>query len=178
MKPKEITIYDSYYSLERDAEMRDWLFELYAEEEGWKSVDDIPNHRVYDALNDQDYGDWLETKIALESIFEKDYYLMTGYCGTWRGRFAGGVFIHSMSDFMSAISHLEDIRIIDRNGHLIVEGSHHDGSDSYELKRLTHKGYELADNNYFAHDRELHKTIMNNNFYSALPHFAKRVYGV
>lgn len=178
MKTKEITLYDSAYSPEREKDMREWLFELYAEDEGWKSPDDMPMRRVSDAMNDQDYSDWNDTKTALENIFKNDYYLMTGYCGTWHGNLDGGTFIFSMNDFMSAISHLEDIRIIDRNGHLIVEGSHHDGSDRYELKRLTRKGYLLADSNYFAHDKHLHETIMNNNFYSALPYFAKHVYGV
>ena len=56
--------------------------------------------------------------------------------------------------------------------------SHHDGSDDYELKRLTHEGYELADRNYFAHDRQLHNTIMGCNFYSALPRYASKVYGL
>ena len=48
----------------------------------------------------------------------------------------------------------------------------------YELKRLTRQGYEYADRNYFAHDRKLHSTIMNCNFFSALPRLAKRVYGL
>ena len=51
-------------------------------------------------------------------------------------------------------------------------------SYNYELNQLTHKGYEYADKNYFAHDRKLHNTIMRNNFFSALPRYAKRIYGV
>lgn len=34
------------------------------------------------------------------------------------------------------IQHLDNIKVIDRNGHLIIEGYHHDGSNHYELKRL------------------------------------------
>ena len=37
---------------------------------------------------------------------------------------------------------------------------------------------EFADRYYFAKDRHLHRTIMNNNFYSALPRVAERLYGV
>lgn len=178
MKAKEITIYDTYSRFEREDETREWLFELCAEEEGWESPDDIPETRVFNEISFQNDIDWRELENELESIFEEDYYLMTGYCGTWRGKISCGCFIHSLRDFLKAIEHLDDVRIIDRSGHLIVEGSHHDGSDKYELKRLTHKGYLLADSNYFARDKDLHETIMNNNFYSALPHFAKRVYGV
>jgi hypothetical protein len=73
---------------------------------------------------------------------------------------------------------LDYIKVIDENGHLKIYGYHHDGSDSYELKKLTKKGFEFADRNYFARDRQLHQTIMNNNFYSALPRIAERLYGV
>ena len=88
----------------------------------------------------------------------------------------GGKFITSLSELLSVMRHLEDFRIIDRNGHFIIEGSHHDGSDRYELKKLTRKGYELANNNYFANTRKLHTTIMKSNLFSALPHFAEKVY--
>lgn len=83
-----------------------------------------------------------------------------------------------MNDLLSCIDHLDFLRIYDKGGHLYIHGSHHDGSDDYELKRLTNKGYELADRNYFAHDRRLHNAIMGCNFYSALPRYASKVYGL
>lgn len=178
MKDKVITIYDSYYSTEKEKSTREFLFDFYAEDEGWKSADEIPYQRVFDQMNFEDDIIWQDVKDRLSSMFQTHCYLLTGYCGTWRGNLASGEFIHSISDLLSTLNHLDDIRITDRNGHLIIEGSHHDGSDCYELKRLTNKGYLLADNNYFARDRDLHNTIMKNNFYSALPRFAKSMYGV
>lgn len=178
MKDKIITIYDSYYSTEKEEITREFLFELYADDEGWKSADEIPQQRVFDHMSFEDELTWQEVKDELSSLFHTHCYLLTGYCGTWRGNLDGGQFIHSIHDLMKVISHLNDIRITDRNGHLIIEGNHHDGSDCYELKRLTNKGYLLADSYYFARDRDLHNTIMKNNFYSALPRFAKRIYGV
>ena len=175
MKTNDIILYDSYYSTEKEESTREFLFELEADEQGWKTPDDIPDERVFDQMHFQDETDWDDIKHELEELFQADDYLMTGYCGTWRGRLDGGSFICSMRDFLRVIEHLDDLRIIDRGGHLIVEGSHHDGSDSYELKRLTHKGYLLADSNYFAKDHDLHNTIMRTNFYSALPYFAKRI---
>lgn len=125
----------------------------------------------------QDHIRWNDVKDELQMLFEKGVYLLTGTCGKWYGNFACGKFIRSVTDLLSCIYHLDYIRIYDKNGHFYIHGSHHDGNDDYELKRLTHKGYLLADGNYFAHDRKLHHTIMNNNFYSALPYFAKEVYG-
>ena len=178
MKDKIITIYDNYYSEEKEENTREFLFDLYADEEGWKTADDIPENRVFDQMSYEDNADWQDVERELNRMFQTHCYLLTGYCGTWRGNLDGGNFIHSINDFLRVIEHLDNIRISDKNGHLIIEGSHHDGSDRYELKRLTNKGYLLAENNYFAKNRQLHNTIMKNNFYSALPHFAKTVYGV
>ena len=176
MKKKEITLYDSYYSREKEEQTRAFLFEVYADEENWKSPEEIPDQRVYDEIAFQDGETWRDIKDGLNTIFEDGYYLLTGYCGTWRGRLDGGEFIRSLGDLLTVIQHLDDMKITDCNGHFIIEGSHHDGSDKYELKRLTRKGYELANNYYFANDRKLHNTIMKNNLYSGLPHFAQKVY--
>lgn len=178
MKDREITIYDNYYSYDREKEMREWLFEERAEDSDWNSPDDIPDERVYDEMDFQDRMQWDDVKAELDTLFKKNIYILTGTCGRWNGPAQGGKFIHSVDDLLSCIDHLDYLRIFDRNGHLYIHGSHHDGSDDYELKRLTHKGYELADRNYFAHDRQLHNTIMGCNFYSALPRYASKVYGL
>lgn len=178
MKNKEITVYDNYYSFDREKEIREFLFDEYAEEKGWQSPEDIPDERVYDEMDFQNREQWYEVKAELQSLFDKSIYLLTGICGRWNGPSEGGSFIRSVDDLLRCIDHLDYIRIYDKNGHLYIHGSHHDGSDDHELKRLTHKGYEFADRNCFAHDRYLHNAIMHTNFYSALPYFAKKVYGV
>lgn len=177
MKAKEITLYDSNYSCEREEDIREFLFELYAEENGWKTPADIPIKDVMSELYEQNIDAWEEFADDLDALIGNGHFLLTGYCGTWRGKLACGTFINSFDEFLDAISSYDDIRVTDHNGHLIIECCHHDGTNRYELKRLTHKGYLLADSYSFAHDRRLHETIMNNNFYSALPHFAKRIYG-
>lgn len=176
MKSKETILYDSYYSKEKETDARQYLFDEYGNEEKWNSPQDIPDFRVFREIELQDDICWEEIKFDLEILFKSDYFLLTGYCGTWHGNMEGGKFINTLSELLSVMQHLDDFRIIDRNGHFIIEGSHHDGSDRYELKRLTRKGYELANNNYFANDRTLHNTIMKNNFYSGLPYFAQKVY--
>ncbi len=178
MKEREITIYDNYYSLDREKTTREYLFEECAYENGWNSPEDIPNERVKDEIYYQDCELWEYLADDLEALFGKNVYLLTGTCGRWNGPSQGGKFIRSLNDFTDCIEHLDSVRIFDKNGHLYIHGSHHDGSDDYELKRLTHKGYELAASNHFALDRHLHTTIMRYNFYSALPKFAQKVYGI
>ncbi len=177
MNTKEIILYDSYYSTKKEQETRDFIFDSRADDEGWKTKEEIPDKLVLDEMEFQDSMSWIDLKENLEPFFENGYFLLTGYFGSWHGRLDGGNFIRSLNDLLTVIQHCDDIRMIDRNGHFIIEGSHHDGSDRYELKRLTRKGYELANSNYFAKDRKLHNTLMNTNFYSALPHFAEQIYG-
>ena len=172
---KDFIIFDSYYDTNRYREARKRLFELYPEEK-WTSTEDIPEQRLLEEIELQDNELWQDIIDCFNALFDDDCYLLTGYCGSWRGKLEGGKFIKSTDDLFDVLQHLDDIRIIDRNGHLIIEGSHHDGSDRYELKKLTRKGYELANNNDFANDRKLHNTIMNTNFYSALPYFTKALY--
>lgn len=175
MKSKEIVIFDSHYNTEIDKATREILIECYPEE-GWTSPEAIPDKRVLEEIDYQNGEMWQDIIDCFNALFDENCYILTGYFGSWRGNLDGGKFITSTDDLFDVIQHLENIKLIDRSGHLIIEGSHHDGSDRYELKKLTRKGYELASNNYFANDRKLHNTIMKSNFYSALPHFTKSLY--
>ena len=177
MKKNKFVIYDNYYDCERFDETRQFLFDNFAEDNDWQTVDDIPNDRVFDEMAFQDECRWIDFKHEMDRLLEHNAYIMTGTCGRWDGPCSGGTFICSFSDFSDAVRHLDYLEIYDENGHLYIKGSHHDGDDSYELKRLTKKGYDLAESNYFAHDRKLHTTIMKTNFYSALPRLSKTMYG-
>ena len=178
MKKKEYVLYDDTEDYKKEDETREYLFEEYAEEEGWTCKENIPDERVYEEIAWRNQYEWDDMKDILRSAFRKGHYIMTGTCGRWDGRYDAGNFINDFEDFQRFISHLDNIKITDVNGHFIVEGYHHDGSDRYELKRLTNKGYEMANNNYFAHDRKLHTTIMTCNLFSALPRIAQTAYGV
>lgn len=156
---------------------RDYLYEMYADEYGWCDADDVPSQMVYTEIAQQNQLDWDDIMSVLERAFDQDCYLLTGTCGRWNGPAEGGKFIHNSKDFLASIRHLDHLRLYEENGHFYVYGYHHDGSDYYELKRLTPQGYELADKNYFAHDRNLHRILMKSNLFSALPRFAERIYG-
>lgn len=178
MKNKEVVLYDDTNDYEKYDETRHYLFAEYGEVENWACKENIPDERVYEQISQENEESWLDLKYALEKSFHTRYYIMTGTCGRWDGNYGCGTFIKSFNDFQRMIRHLDHIKVTDKNGHLIVEGYHHDGNDRYELKRLTRQGYEYADKNCFAHDRTLHNKIMSCNFFSALPWLAKRIYGL
>ncbi len=77
MKNKEVTIYDNYYSLENEKEIREFLFDEYAEE--------IPEERVWDEIEFQDRELWSDVKTELTALFDKNVYLLTGTCGVGTG---------------------------------------------------------------------------------------------
>ena len=177
MKIKTTVFYNDAET-DRFEATKDYLFETFAEEEGWESADDIPDSVVYHEIDEDLRREWEDFRSEMEPVFAKDSFLLTGTCGRWDGPAQGGKFIHSFNELLDCIRHLDYVKFYDENGHFYISGYHHDGSDHYELRRLTRKGYEFADRNYFAHDRDLHTTIMRNNFLSALPRLAERLYGV
>lgn len=178
MKPKTTVLYDNTDITKTYPDVREYLFDNYADERGWLSKEDIPDDEVSAEAADINRMNWEDIYESLNYIFNKDCYLLTGVCGRWDGPAEGGKFIHSASELLNCIEHLDYIKIYDENGHLKICGHHHDGTDYYEIKRLTRKGYELACRNYFAQDRRLHSAIMSCNVYSCLPYVAKRLYGV
>ena len=177
MKDRINVIYDSIYDNERFEQTRQFLFDEHAEEENWLLPADVPDAMIFEHLNFEDQADWDYFEAEMKRLLEKNCYLITGTCGRWDGPARGGQFIRSFLDLQNVIGHLDYLKIFDKNGHLYINGIHHDGSDSYEIKRLTRKGYELAESNYFAHDKKLHDTIMKNSFYSALPNLSEELFG-
>ena len=177
MKKQKTVIYNNYYDCERFDDTKQFLFDTYAEDNNWQTVDNVPDDRVFDEMAFQDEFYWIDFKREMNRLLEQNVYLITGTCGRWDGPCSGGSFICSFSDLINVIHHLDYLEIYDENGHLYIKGSHHDGDDFYEMKRLTNKGKELANSYYFAHDRKLHTAIMKTNFYSALPRLSKEIYG-
>ena len=136
-KTKDIILYDNYYSSEKEEYAKENL--LANNPELYKSIQDIPAKDSEDALYWLDMQDWEDIKFELTTLFKQDDYLLTGYFGNWKGNLVGGKFIRNFKDLQSVLSHLDSIRILDRNRLLIIEGLHHDSYDRYELKRLPKK---------------------------------------
>ncbi len=169
---KEYTFFNNIDHYSRYDEAREQLFMSSADDE-WDSPEDIPNERIEKELDFEDDADWSFFEYRMTNMLSDGHYLLTGTCGRWDGPARGGKFIETFRDFSSCIQHLDYLKIYEVDGHLYIEGYHHDGSDHYELKKLTRKGYEYAERNGFAHDGYLHSTLMNFNFYSTLPRLSE-----
>ena len=175
MKNKEIVLYTNDDSDTAFELTKEYLFENYSDKYGWGTPNDVPHSLIYDEIAEQNSIDWYDFTHELKKIINNGYYLMTGKVGRWNGTFDGGKFITNLNELLSSIEYLDVVTFTDENGHFKIKGSHHDGSDYFELKQLTKKGIELAEKYGFARDRQLHKTIMENNLSSKLPKIAKQM---
>lgn len=171
-------IYDTgveYYDV---AEIRQWVYETQKERRGWKKLEDVGEQDVYCEINRRASLDWDDFKYEFKQLLKQDEYIITGTFGKWDGPVQCGTFIRDFATLNKFLANLDDFTIIDRNGHFVIKGYHHDGTAEYEVRKLTNKGKALAEKYSYAHDRQLHKTVMTINFYSGLPRFAQTVYGV
>ena len=172
MKKYEYVLYNNYDYSENYASAREWLFAARQDDFDWETENDVLEKMILDEMSFLEESEWTYFKSKCEELLSNGDCLLTGTCGRWTGPARGGKFIRNFHDLVSCIEHLDYLKIIDRNGHLIIEGCHHDGSDTYELKQLTRRGQAYARECGYARDERLHTTIMNLNFYSKLPRLA------
>ena len=92
MKTKTTVFYDDN-DVQSFNSVKNYLFETFAEEEGWISEDEIPDCVIYHEMEEQQRRDWDDFRADLEYLLEKDCYLLTGTCGRWDGPSRGGKFI-------------------------------------------------------------------------------------
>ena len=140
--------------------------------------DDINDVLIYDYLRmclDNDFDDF---KINFKEELDNHYYVVTGTLGLWDGTHEGGKVIAGWYDLMNLLEDCDYIKVVDDNGLLKVTGSHHDGTNYFEVKELTDKGYEYyKDNEYALTRRDLCETLFNSEEYSILPMLSKKVFG-
>ena len=169
MKPHETVLYDTTNHTERYDEARDFLFATRADEFDWKTDNDVPEKMIYDEMSFMQSLDYQYFQDKLNELIAKNTCIIMGTCGRWSGRVSCGRFIENFNEFIAFVEHLDEIKIVDKGGRLIISGYHHDGHDEYELKVLTKKGLECAKRNAFEHSKTFHERIMNNSTYSKLP---------
>ena len=102
-------LYDNTDLTETYPDVREYLFDMYADERGWETMDDVPDDEVSAEAEDISRMNWEDFYEDLQHIFNKDCYLITGICGRWNGPAEGGRFIHSASELMDCLRHLDYI---------------------------------------------------------------------
>lgn len=180
---KERILYDNYYSEEAFSAAREELLEndLFMEDNGYESEDDIPDDEIFDKMQEMQEDDWDMIRDELEKFFgsHPNSYLVRGTVGLWYGNKPAGNIIHSLAELSYAWKDCEYIKLYDVDGHFYIKCSHHDGDNLFEMKMLTERGREYADiRKYDYHDRELHDRLWNDSHYTVLPHIAHTLFGV
>lgn len=176
--PKRRLIYSNFYDeYGTFDDARQFLFEEYGDDEEWESAKDVPGDRVWDELAFQDECNWDNEKYELEKFFDPGYWILQGTFGLWYGRPRGGFTFGSFQEMAKAWDNCDYIRLYDENGHFYIDAAHHDGTNRYEVKRLTDKGLQYLNDHMWDVEEEVHDVLFGSNFYSALPHYAHEVFG-
>lgn len=174
--PEKRTIYDNYDLWNQyEADAREYL-------EGNGNTDPSESE-IWDEVYTMDEENWADEKEQLEKFFnDGSTWLLTGVIELWRGKYPGGFLFHTFEEMWTkATKDCDYFHLYDENGHFYIKCSHHDGTNFYEIKRLTKKGEIYYDNwNYGTRpdtrtEQQVHKKLME--CYSTLPHYANKVWG-
>ena len=106
----------------------------------------------------------------LEDYFQKHECVVAGYAGRWDGRHNSGIITDSARDFFDLLEDCWYIEIYEDKNCLIVEGTHHDGRNHYEIRELTSKGQEWYRNNgWYWYGKDVINYLFSYNFNSRKP---------
>lgn len=146
--------------------------------------EEITDEMIWNDIYFIDECAWDDEHTRLKEFFNgHGYFMIRGTVGRWDGtRAAGHIFDDFDKMFYEATRDCDYVKMWDEDGHFYLKCSHHDGTNTFEIKRITDKAYTFADNwSYNWSDerteQQIHDIIWNSNFLSSLPHFAHTVYG-
>lgn len=172
--PEERVIYNNYNLWKEHHEA--------AEENLNLNGNDIPTeNQIWDEIYELDSDRWENVKEELTKYFSKGAWIIQGTVERWSGRKAGGKIFYDFNTLFNTVTKDCDyVKIWDENGHLYLKCSHHDGTNMFEIKRVTNSGLRYLKNwennwNDKRSEKEVHTQIMNH--YSLLPNFMAEVYG-
>ena len=175
-QPKERVIFDNY-AIDK---YFDWArADLIDENPGA----DPTNGEIWERAADMERNDWSDENARLREFFAGNSWLAMGTVGRWTGKHAAGTVFASWDEFFQgATKDCDYWKIWDENGHFYFRCSHHDGTNCFEIKRLSRRGVEVLENWEFDYTDEtpeeiVHETLWGCNLFSGLPHFAHTVYG-
>ena len=170
------TIFDNYdgYSYE---DAKAYCIERHLDEEPDDTEWEPEDSEIYQEIEDCNNLIWEDTSRELERFFnDGSTYILTGTAGTWRGRLAGGCVINGYNDLTKAWANCDYVKIYDDLGKFFIEASHHDGTNCWEVKKLTKRGESYLGRHQYDDDRELHEKLFSKG-YSVNLHYAKKVFG-
>jgi hypothetical protein len=137
---KEITLFDNYNVSEDFDEEKKGLQECNPDME-------ITDEMVWESLSDCERDEWDACKDTLHDIFGDNNVIAMGKAGTWRGRFECGRLFGDIDKAVSAcIKDCDNIKVVQLgNGIVEITSSHHDGTNTFEIKGITERGRYVYD---------------------------------
>ena len=126
-----------------------------------------------------------DVKYGLIPFLKGKTVLMTGAIQRWNGTYAGGR-IGAFEDLFYALTgDCDYVRITDEDGRLYIEATHHDGTDSMEVRILTPHAKALYDDWEYDEgpfhalsERQLHSLFHDDSAYSTPPYVARDLFGI
>ena len=109
--------------------------------------------------------------------FQNSTFLLMGIIQLWHGSYSGGFTFNCFTEMQKAWNNCEYFKIYDEKGHLYIECSHHDGTNNFEIKKLTSKGEAYLENNRYQTPKEIHYKLWESSNYSRLPRFYEFTFG-
>lgn len=169
------TLYSNYYGWIEEEEIKQEMIDC----ERVEDEEEITDEMIWDEMHFLEEMYWDDFSYELKNFFDKgDAWLLTGSIGRWDGNYRGGYIFNTFEEFCKCLEDCAYIEITDNKGHFEVKCSHHDGTNFYEVKRVSDFGYEwYANHSWYMYEEELHTKMWHNNFMTSLPHFARDVYG-
>ena len=167
-------LYSNYYGWidEDDLKMSIMESELVDDEE------EITDEMIWDEMHFLEEMYWYDFSDELKRFFNKgNAWLLVGTLGLWDGKCKGGYIFNTFEEFCKCLEDCDYVEITDNKGHFEIKCSHHDGTNHYEIKRVSDFGYEWYNNHWDMSEEELHTKMWSNNFMTSLPHFARDIYG-
>lgn len=162
----------SNYNLEDDYEEAKQFLMDKSEDGKEPSEDDI-----WEEIDLQSQSWWECEKMQLESFFHDRVFVPRGTCGRWDGNYDAGAIIRGFQSLYPAWKDCDYIKLYDVDGHFMVQATHHDGTNHYELRELNQKGLGFLERNERKmDDRKLHEALWKST-YSRLPNYAHLVFG-
>ena len=160
-------LYSNYWSQETEDAVR---ADLMDENHGA-----VTDEEVINAMAGNDDEDWHWFAEDVELFFERNApFIVTGYAGTWRGALPGGKICYTFNDLMAMFKDCDYLEFRDDKGHFNMRGTHHDGTNTMEMRKLTIQGRALAEKEK---SQENYDKVFSCNLFSTLPHYALIVYG-
>lgn len=168
-------IYSSFFSQEKYEKAKQSLKEI--------GIENINEDDISDQMLFFDYLDAEGFQLDLDSLMDGKLFIMECNIERWNGSDVRYKIVKNYNDIMEVLRCCDEIEVSDIDGHLYISGSHHDGTNTYQLKELNARGvayYERWNETPPWEDSRTEPYICKKlvtSKYSKLPRYWEQLYG-